>query len=336
MLNFERILVLGSNSFSAAHFINYALEKTDTSVIGCSRSPEYDERFLAYAYKKSQSNRFAFHQLDLNKELIQILELVDDQKPDFVINFAAQGEVRNSWKWPEQWFETNCMGVVRLTEGLRKREFLKRYIAVSTPEVYGSTGIDIAESRNYQPSTPYAASKLAGELHVETLVKRYDFPAVFTRAANVYGIHQQLYRIIPRTIIYLKLGRKITLHGGGQAERAFIHARDVADATWQAATKGESGETYHIAPKGELRSIRSVVSMICDILGTDFENAVEMQDENYGQDARFSLDSSKISQELGWKPKEKFEEAIDEMIAWITDNWELISQQPLDYQHIPS
>ena len=159
------------------------------------------------------------------------MEIADQEEPEIVANFAAQGEVRNSWRLPDQWYQTNCMGVVRLTEELRKRDYLWKYVTSSTPEVYGSTEKNLEENHHYLPSTPYAASKLAGDLHLITLYKRYHFPVVFTRAANVYGIHQQLYRIIPRTIIYLKLGETLELHGGGKSVRSFIHIRDVADAT---------------------------------------------------------------------------------------------------------
>ncbi len=331
----NRYLVLASNSFTGAHFVDFLLGHTDAEILGISRSPEYDPVFLPYRYgKKVNSKRFVFKQLDVNRDLDEILEAADSFRPDCVVNFSAQGEVRNSWKWPEQWFETNCLSVVRLTDAIRQRDYLQRYVAISTPEVYGSTGLDTRENENYRPSTPYAVSKLSGDLHVMTLVKRYDFPAVFTRAANLYGIHQQLYRIIPRTAIFLKLGRKITLHGGGETERAFIHARDVARATFAAVNMGRTGEVYHLAPQGALRSIRSVVKKICELMGRPFEDSVEMIDENFGQDARFSLDASKARDELDWHPQENFESGLQEVVTWVEDNWETISCQPLEYKHI--
>lgn len=334
--HFRSCLVLGANSFTGAHFIDYLLRHTDLEVVGVSRSPQYAPQFLPYAYQKKTSTRFHFHQLCVNRDLDAILSLADQAQTGLVANFSAQGEVRNSWKWPEQWYTTNCMSVVRLTEALRQRSYLQRYIAVSTPEVYGATGVDTVENETYRPSTPYGASKLAGDLHIQTLVKHYGFPAVFTRAANLFGIHQQLYRIIPRTVIFLKLGRKLTLHGGGTAERAFIHARDVSDASWRAATLGAAGEVYHVAPDGELRSIASVVRLICELLGRKFEDSVEITAENFGQDARFSLDAGKARRELGWAPAERFETAIEEVVRWVDDNWTFLSAQPLDYVHVAS
>ena len=329
----QRIVVIGSNAFTAGHFVNYMLEHSDAEVIGISRSPEYHPIFLPFLYKKTRPKRYIFHQLDVNKEMEKICSILDEIRPHTVVNYAAQGEVRNSWKWPEQWYQTNCLSVVRLCEHLKNVDYLKKYVAISTPEVYGATGENIKENHNYYPSTPYAASKLAGDLHLFALSKRSGFPVVFTRAANLYGIHQQLYRIIPRAIIYLKLGKKIELHGHGQAMRTFIDARDVANCTYRAIQYGTNGEIYHIAPEDGLRSIAEVVRFICKLTGNEFETAVNLIDENFGQDSCYSMDASKAKKELGWRQQINFEDGLKETIGWIEDNWDFIRKQPLEYVH---
>ncbi len=329
----ERTLVIGSNSFTGSHFVDHLLENNSSNVVGISRSSEYSPVFLPYLQKKERSGRYVFHQLDLNRDMAGICALCDDFKPDLVVNFAAQGEVRNSWKWPEQWYETNCLATVRLVAHLQKQDYLERYVAISTPEVYGSTGTNVKENHNYRPSTPYGGSKLAADLHLLSLYRQNGFPAVFTRAANVYGRHQQLYRIIPRTIIYLKLGRKIQLHGHGLAQRAFIHVRDVANCTLRVASKGVPGDIYHIAPSDGTRSIADVVKYICELMGCEFEDSVELVDENFGQDALFSMDCSKARNELGWADDVSFETGVKETIEWIEKNWDFIQKQPLDYVH---
>jgi len=331
--DFKKIAVLGSNSFTGSHFVDHVLKNTDSEVLGISRSEEYKPIFLPYLYLKKRSDRFKFAQYDLNKDLEKIIGVLDAEKPEVIVNFAAQGEVRNSWKWPEQWFETNCMAVVRLADKLKERDYLKRYLNVSTPEVYGNTGRNISESHHYKPSTPYASSKLAGDIFLMNLFKRYNFPVVSTRSANVYGIHQQLYRIIPRTIIYLKSNRTIELHGGGEALRSFIHARDVADGTLRAIKHGRNGEFYHLATEKEELKIRDIVHKICDMMSYDFDRSTISLSENFGQDSIFSLDSSKARKELGWKPEEGFDKGISEMIRWIDKEWETIKTSPLDYVH---
>ena len=330
---FKKILVIGSNAFTAGHFINYILENTDAEIAGISRSPEYSPVFLPFLYNKQRPSRYTFNQIDINQNMEKVYSILDKVRPDVVVNYAAQGEVRNSWKWPEQWYQTNCLSVVRLAEHLKNVGYLRKYVAISTPEVYGATGENIKENHNYCPSTPYAASKLAGELHLFALQKRYDFPVVFTRAANLYGIHQQLYRIIPRTIIYLKMGKRIDLHGRGQTLRAFIHAQDVADLTHKAIIHGKNGEVYHVAPDNALISIANLVHLICQMMDHEYESSINLINENFGQDSCYSMDASKAKKELGWRQQVAFENGIQKTIGWIENNWDFICKQQLEYVH---
>ena len=130
---------------------------------------------------------------------------------------------------------------------------LKKYVQITTPEVYGSTANWINENAEFNPSTPYAVSRAASDMSLKAYINSFDFPAVFTRAANVYGPGQQLYRIIPRTIYSLKFGEKLQLHGGGKSERSFIHINDVCRATMQIMLNAKIGETYHISTNTQLR-----------------------------------------------------------------------------------
>ena len=327
----KTILIIASNSFTGSHLVNHCLDQ-GYKVIGISRSKEYSPVMLPYLVN-SEAGNFSFFQLDINKDLDKILKLSDNERPEIIANFAAQGEVRNSWLYPDQWYETNTLAVVKLTEELRKRDYIKKYIAISTPEVYGNTAINVKENNCYFPSTPYAASKLAGDLHLFTLYKRYKFPVVFTRSANVYGIHQQLYRIIPRTIIYLKKRKKIQLHGRGKTERSFIHIKDVVNATLSIGEEGVIGDVYHISPKDDEISIYSIVKMICSMMNYDFETSVELIDQNFGQDSKFSISSEKLRSELNWKPIISLKEGVQEVIFWIEKNWNEISKMQLEYIH---
>ena len=325
-------LILGSNSFTGSHLVQHCLQK-GYKVIGISRSDEYPRVMLPYLYRNNDNANFSFFKLDVNKDLENILKICDDNEPEIIANFAAQGEVRSSWQNPSQWYETNTISIVKLTDELRKRTYLKKYLTASTPEVYGSTSNNLKENHNYSPSTPYAASKLAGDLHLITLYKRYEFPVIFTRSANVYGIHQQLYRIIPRAIIYLKMKKKIQLHGNGKSERSFIHIRDVVEATLKIAEKGTVGDVYHISPEGDDISIYAVDRTICEMMNQDFKTSVELVEQNFGQDSKYSISSSKLRRDLNWKPKISLQIGIEEMINWIDNNWSEISKMPLEYIH---
>lgn len=324
------VLVLASNSFSGASFIDFLLRR-EMRVIGVSRSPETHRVFLPYRWSGKDS-QFSFHQCDLNRDLDKLMSIVNAEKPAYVVNFAAQSMVGESWKHPDHWFMTNVVSTVRLHERLRHCDFLLKYVHVTTPEVYGSTDGFIREDAPFNPSTPYAVSRAAADMSLRTYFEAYRFPVVFTRAANVYGPGQQLYRIIPRAILFLLFGRKLQLHGGGISRRAFIHIRDVSDATWRIAREAPLGETFHISTS-EVLTIRELVERICRKLGVRFEDCVEIVGERLGKDAAYMLDSTKLRQMLGWRDTVTLDTGLNECIAWVTENLEVLKRQPFDYVH---
>ena len=181
---------------------------------------------------------------------------------------------------------------------------------VTTPEVYGSTdGGWIKEHKRFAPSTPYAVSRAACDLHLHSFIKAYNFPVVFTRAANVYGPGQQLYRIIPRTMLSTQTGKKMQLHGGGHSTRAFIHIKDVVRATMKLALEGEPGTTWHLSSK-ESYSISELVKRICAITEVDFNELVEESGERLGKDQSYLLDSTAMRQIHGWSDEVGLKEGL--------------------------
>lgn len=330
--NQGKYVVIGSNSFSGASFVDFLLDQGE-EVIGISRSPESHRAFLPYRWKGKDAG-FKFYNYDLNHHLDEIMSLIEREKPGFVVNFAAQSMVAESWKNPDHWFMTNVVSTIRLHERLRHCDFMNRYVHVTTPEVYGSTNGFIKEDTPFNPSTPYAVSRAAADMSLKTFFDAYHFPAVFTRAANVYGPGQQLYRIIPRTILSVMTGEKLQLHGGGHTRRSFIHMRDVSSATWKIAREGRSGETYHISTN-EIVSIRELVEKICQRLGADFDSTVEIVGERLGKDAAYMLDSTKLRETLGWKDEISLDQGLDECIKWAKMNLEELKRQPLNYIHKP-
>lgn len=327
-----KFLVIGSNSFSGASFVDFLLRQ-GVDVIGVSRSPEAHRAFLPYRWSGHDRN-FRFAQCDLNRDLDALMSLVQRERPACVVNFAAQSMVGESWKHPDHWFMTNVVSAVRLHERLRHCDFVHKYVHVTTPEVYGSTEGFIREDAPFRPSTPYAVSRAAGDMSLRTFFEAYRFPVVFTRAANVYGPGQQLYRIIPRTILFILLGRKLQLHGGGRSARSFIHMDDVSDATWRIAREAPPGETYHISTN-EVVTIREVVERLCKKLGASFEANVELVGDRLGKDAAYMLDSAKIRRQLGWSDRISLDRGLDETIAWVKKFFDDLKSQPFDYIHKP-
>lgn len=325
-----RFLVIGSNSFSGASFVDHLLER-GYDVTGVSRSPEPHPAFLPYRWRSCQSG-FHFQQCDLNHDLDGLMDLVAAERPEYVVNFASLSMVGESWRHPDHWMTTNVASTVRLHERLRGCDFLSRYVHVSTPEVYGSTGGMVQEDATFNPSTPYAVSRAAAEMSLRTYFVTYGFPVVTTRAASVFGPGQQLYRIVPRTILFLKLRRKLTLHGGGYSERSFIHIRDTADATLRIALDGRIGEAYHISTNRIVR-IRDLVRLICERTGAGFEDSVEDVADRLGKDAAYRLDTTKVRDELGWTDRIGLEDGLDETTRWVDRFFDTLQTQPFDYIH---
>jgi dTDP-glucose 4,6-dehydratase len=304
-------------------------------VVGVSRSDELNPVFLPYHWGPVERlKKFSFLRMDLNEKAEEIGRLAREQNLAWVANFAAQSMVAESWLTPVHWYQTNVVANVRLHEELRKWDGLKKYLHVTTPEVYGSCSGVVREDAPFNPSTPYAASRAACDLHLMTFFKRYNFPVVFTRAANVYGPGQQLYRIVPRAVLFSRLQKKLPLHGGGHSTRAFIHGKDVAIASLAILDRGQSGQVYHLSTDRFI-AIRDLVAMIAQKTGSSFEKLAEVTEDRPGKDAAYLLDSTRAKQELGWAPAVGLEAGADSVIRWIDQNLSTLRTLPDHYIHKP-
>ncbi|MBI5346622.1 MAG: GDP-mannose 4,6-dehydratase [Chlamydiae bacterium] len=326
----KKVLVIGSNSFSGSDFVDLLLEKNEYKVVGVSRSEEKSALFLPY--KKRDLKNFSFAQIDLNKDLDKLDKVLEEFKPEYIVNFAAQSEVAPSWENPHHWFQTNAVALTKLANLLKNKKYLKKHVHISSPEVYGTCVGNVTEMAPVNPSTPYAASKAAGDLSLLTFYKNFNFPLVMIRATNVYGAYQQLFKIIPRAIIYIKSGKTIELHGGGSAVKSYIHIRDVSNGELLAMEKGRIGELYHFSPDQGI-SVNDLVEKICKRMKVDFKSVTKIVEERLGQDKAYVIDSSKARKELGWKPEIDLEKGLDGAINWINENFTEIQKQPFQYVH---
>lgn len=335
----KKFLVIGSNSFSGSHFVTEAL-RSGHKVWGVSRSQEPDHVFLPYYWpeetlgnRDAVSENFSFQAINLNTQLTELIKLVDRIQPEVIVNFAAQGMVAESWLNPTDWYKTNVVSQVALHDSLRKRTFIEKYVHVSTPEVYGSTDKGwIRENNNFAPSTPYAVSRAACDMHLLSFQKAYSFPVVFTRAANVYGPGQQLYRIIPRTMLSARTGKPMQLHGGGNSERCFIYIRDAMQATLRLALEADPGTCWHLSSR-EPVTIRNIVEQICDRCKIPFSKIVNESDERLGKDQSYLLDSSSIREEFGWTDHMSLEGGLEQTLNWVDKNIDQLSKHSWTYQH---
>ncbi len=326
-----KVAVLGANSFSGQDFVDLLLDEPRFQVLGVSRSDERSRTFLRYKLRKDLS-AYRYRQLDMNRDMPKILQLLDTEQPDYIVNFAAQSEVAPSWEHPEHWFQTNTVALAHLVNHLRKQQYLKRYLHISSPEAYGTCVGNIKETTPDNPSTPYAASKAAADMLLAVYHKQYGFPLVTVRATNVYGARQQLFKIVPRSVIFIKQGKTIQLHGGGKAVKSYIHIRDVSRGELAILEKGDLGQKYHLSPDKGI-AVRDMVDMICRNRGKSFVSCTETVADRPGQDAAYTIDSTKARRQFGWAPKISYEEGLAEVNDWVEANWDDISRQSLAYEH---
>jgi dTDP-glucose 4,6-dehydratase len=222
------------------------------------------------------------------------------------------------------------MALARLAEELMKRDWLERFIQIGTSEMYGSVHAPSKETDPILPSSPYAASKVAFDMYLMSVSKFLGFPMNIIRPSNAYCPGQLLHRIIPKTIISILKGEKIPLHGGGRAEKSYIHARDLGRAIHLVSEKAPLGETYNAGPK-DPTSIREVVERTAHAMGRDFSEVCDIVGDRLGQDGRYWLDSSKIKEHVGWEPQIDWDEGLAEMAEWGKKYFEETSKVSMDY-----
>ena len=324
-------LIIGSNSFSGSSFVNFLLKK-NKKVLGVSRSKEPNKVFLSYKNNEKIKN-FKFIKIDINiykgrKKLFRLLKSI---KIKYVVNFAAQGMVAESWVNPKDWYTTNVISQIEIIEFLKNYKHIKKYIHFTTPEVYGSTKEWKKETIQFNPSTPYAISRACTDQHLIAINNNFKFPCILTRAANVYGEHQQLYRIIPRSILFPLLNRKITIDGKGNSYRSFIHINDVCDALHFLINKGKIGQTYHISTN-KLISIKALVTQIIRKLKLEPKKYIQFSKDRQAKDKFYKLNSNKL-RKLGWKDKTSLKQGIEKNILWIKKNISLIKKENFYYSH---
>jgi dTDP-glucose 4,6-dehydratase len=328
----RNVLVIGSNSFAGSHFINFLLEKK-IKVFGVSRREEINDVYLSYKKNKFIKN-FQFHKINLNKlnDLKYLIKIIKRKNIQYIANFAAQGMVAESWVNPNHWYFTNVVSNSLLVKELTKMN-IKKYLNFSTPEVYGDMRVKKKESNIFNPNTPYAISRSAQDLNLLAHFKTFNFPAVITRAANIYGPCQQAYRIVPKSIISGLKRNKIPIHGKGNSIRSFIFIHDVSKALYKILfDKNNCGETFHISTNNFI-NVLDLVKLILKIINAK-ENLIFNVKERDGKDLKYLLDSSNLRKKYNWKDETTLEQGLVSTCAWIKANFDYLKKISLNYNHI--
>ncbi len=310
----KSFVLLGGGGVFAVHYAKYLLEKAEgvEKVVCVGRNPVAAPPFTFGV--GDNDPRYAYRQIHIVFEQDRLFELFDAVKPDVIVNFAALAYA-TSWVKSHRYYETNVVAVSRMCEELMKRDYLKRFLQIGTSELYGAVNKAVDENYPLTPTSPYAVSKMAADLHLETLWAVRKFPMNILRPSNAYGPGQLLYRILPRAVYCALKGEKLPLEGGGRVKKSYIHSQDLAHAIHLINTKAEFGKIYNAGPELPC-TIRHLVELVAEEMDMPFEQLCDIVPGRVGEDAQYWLDSSRIKQDLGWEPKISLREGVRDMIEW--------------------
>ena len=307
------ILITGGLGFIGSNFIKYIFNKYNYNIINID-SVTYAANRNNVPPAITNSSRYFFAETDINNTN-NIRYLIEKHSVKYIVNFAAESHVDNSINNSTPFIQTNINGTHSLLSLLHDSPNIKRYLQVSTDEVYGSlTEEDDAFTENtpLQANSPYSASKASADLLCRSFYETFNYPILITRCSNNYGPNQHEEKLIPLMIKNAKAGRKLPVYGDGRNIRDWIHVSDHCSGIDAVLHGGKIGEVYNIGGKNEVRNI-DIVKTILKLLGKD-ESQIEFMKDRLGHDWRYAIDNSKIQNELNWFPSVTFKEGLKELI----------------------
>lgn len=317
-----KILITGGAGFIGSNFVRYMLDKYDDYQIVNLDSLTYCGNLENLSQIEDNPN-YTFCKGDITDKKL-VFKITSDV--DYIINFAAESHVDRSIEDPEIFIKSNVLGTQVLLDAAKKYG-VKKYLQVSTDEVYGSLGKTgyFREDTPLAPNSPYSASKASADLMVRAYNKTFDLPVNITRCSNNYGPYQFPEKLIPLMISNALEDKPLPVYGDGLNIRDWLHVYDHCSAIDLVLHKGKIGEIYNIGGNNEKKNIE-IVKLILQNLDKP-ESLIKFVKDRLGHDKRYAIDSSKIQNELGWIPKYTFETGIAETIKWYLDNrkwWERI------------
>jgi dTDP-glucose 4,6-dehydratase len=316
----NNILVTGGYGFIGSHLIKFLLSSASYSESHIYNLDYMGDGSNFYNLEEtiSKNKRFSFVKGDIN----DVDSISNIRDVDTIINVAAETHVDRSINKPSSFTHSNYNGTFALLEYSRSRD-VEKYIQVSTDEVYGEAGNNYSfkEDDNLNPSNPYSSTKAAADLLVSSYFKTYGLRTAITRCTNNFGSHQFPEKLIPRTIIKILHGLDVLIYGSGDQVRDWIYVLDHVKAIDIVTRKGLPGETYNISASNPMRNL-DLVKRISSLVEAKTAKSARIKsvEDRPGHDYRYSLDSTKINTELGWKPETKFESSLEETVDWYLDN----------------
>ncbi len=329
------VFVTGCAGFIGSNFVHTWLASSDEYVVNLDK--------LTYAGNMANLKglkddpRHIFVQGDIGDRAL-VSKLLAEHKPRAVLNFAAESHVDRSIHGPSDFIETNVVGTFNLLESVRaywqdlseQNKAAFRFLHVSTDEVYGTllpTDPPFTETKNYEPNSPYSASKAASDHLVRAWHHTYGLPVLTTNCSNNYGPYHFPEKLIPLVLLNALAGKALPIYGDGQQVRDWLYVEDHCRAIARVLEAGKVGETYNVGGWNEKRNLE-VVNALCAVLdelkpradGKRYTEQITYVKDRPGHDRRYAIDARKIERELGWKPQETFETGIRKTVQWYLAN----------------
>lgn len=262
-----------------------------------------------------ECGRFTSRNFDLRTQGDALGRFIVDRQYTHIVNFAALNIVEQSWEEASDYYQVNVVGLADLATALVRREWMGRFIHMTTPEVYGSHDETIHPDTPFNPSTPYAVSRAAGDQHLLLQHRVHGLDVVLVRTCNVYGPGQEQHRVIPHTILSLLKRQRVRMEGDGSSIRAFLHIENAVRAWDKIRVSGLGGRTYFVS-SGEIITIKNLIHAICLLMGRDFESAVEHVADRTNKDHAYVF----ISTTLDWRSSITLTEGLERTIAWYREH----------------
>ena len=334
------IFVTGGAGFIGANYVLDWLSQSDEPIVNIDKLT-YAGNLESLASLQGDK-RHIFIQGDIG-DAVLMTELLEKYQPRAVINFAAESHVDRSIHGPEAFVQTNVVGTFHLLEAIRaywskldgdnKADF--RLLHVSTDEVYGSLAKDdpaFSESHQYEPNSPYSASKAASDHLVRSYHHTYGLPVLTTNCSNNYGPYHFPEKLIPLIIVNALAGKALPIYGDGQQIRDWLYVKDHCSAIRRVLATGITGETYNVGGWNEKPNLE-IVHTVCALLdelrpradNNSYAEQITFVTDRLGHDRRYAIDARKIERELGWKPVETFATGIRKTVLWYLDNQDWVA-----------
>ena len=315
-----RIVITGGAGFIGGNFVNYMVDKYPEDYFICIDLLTYAGNLETLESIINNEN-FKFIKADITNRT-KIYDIFDKEKPDIVVNFAAESHVDRSIENPEIFLQTNIIGTSVLLDACIKYGNI-RFHQVSTDEVYGDLPLDrpdlfFTEETPLHTSSPYSASKASADLLVQAYQRTFSLPTTISRCSNNYGPYHFPEKLIPLMIVKALANEKMPVYGSGENVRDWLYVKDHCKAVDMIIRKGKIGEVYNVGGNNEKTNIE-VVKLILDELGKSKDLITYVEDRK-GHDQRYAIDPSKIKRDLGWFPETKFEDGIKNTIKWYLEN----------------